>query len=321
VSGRLAFVFPGQGSQEVGMGMELAAAYPEAEAVLAEADAAFATAAPAGAPGPSLRAMLRDGPDEQLTLTEHAQPAILAVSIAAYRVLASRGLEPALVAGHSLGEYSAHVASGTFSLADAVAAVRRRGRYMQDAVPVGTGAMAAIIGADDALVEQACEEGAEGEVVSPANLNAPGQIVIAGHAGAVARASDRAKALGARRAIPLAVSAPFHCALLQPAQARLEPVLRALRTAAPRVPIVANVDAAPKCDAGASMDALVQQVSSRVRWVDVVQRLAAEGVTHYIEVGPGTVLAGFIKRIQKDARIVSFSSPGQLDAVMAACSN
>jgi [acyl-carrier-protein] S-malonyltransferase len=321
VSGRIAFVFPGQGSQEVGMGMALAAAYPEAEAVFAEADAAFAAAAPDGASGRSLRAMLAEGPDDQLTLTEHAQPAILAVSVAAYRVLASRGLEPALVAGHSLGEYSAHVASGTFSLADGIAAVRRRGRYMQEAVPVGTGAMAAIIGADDTVVEQACREAAEGEVVSPANLNAPGQVVIAGHTAAVARASERAKALGARRAIPLAVSAPFHCALMQPAQARLEPDLRALRAAAPRVPVVANVDAEPKRDARASVDALVQQVSSRVRWVDVVHRLAAEGVTHYIEVGPGTVLAGFIKRIQKDAHIVSFSSPDQLNAVMAACSS
>jgi len=320
VSGRIAFVFPGQGSQEVGMGMALAAAYPEAAATLADAEAAFASAAN-GAGGPSLRAMLAEGPEDQLRLTEHAQPAILAVSVAAARVLQARGLEPAFVAGHSLGEYSAHVAAGTFSLADGVAIVRRRGRYMQEAVPVGAGAMAAIIGLDEPLVEQACREAAEGEVVSPANLNSPGQIAIAGHAAAVARASERAKALGARKVVPLTVSAPFHCALMQPAQARLEPELRALRAVASRVPVVANVDAAPKSDARASVDALVQQVSSRVRWVDVVQRLAAEGVTHYIEVGPGAVLAGFIKRIQKGAHIVSFSSPEQLDAVLAACSN
>jgi [acyl-carrier-protein] S-malonyltransferase len=320
VSGRIAFVFPGQGSQEVGMGVALAAAYPEAAAALEEADAAFAGAATAPG-GPSLRAMLAEGPEDQLTLTEHAQPAILAASVAAARVLQARGLEPAFVAGHSLGEYSAHVAAGTFSLADGVAIVRRRGRYMQESVPVGTGAMAAVLGLDPALVEQACQEAAEGEVVSPANFNAPGQIAIAGHAGAVARASARAKALGARKVVPLTVSAPFHCALMQPAQDRLEPELRVLAAHAPRMPVVANVDAEPKRDAAASLDALVRQVSSRVRWVEVVQRLAAEGVTHYIEVGPGTVLAGFIKRIQKDAHIVSFSSPAQLDAVVTACSN
>ena len=320
MSGRIAFVFPGQGSQAIGMGLALAAAYPEAERALAEAEAAF-TGAANGTPGPSLRAMLADGPEDALTLTEHAQPAILAVSVAAARVLQARGLEPAFVAGHSLGEYSAHVAAGTFSLADGVAIVRRRGRYMQDAVPVGTGAMAAVIGLDEPLVEQACRDAAEGQVVSPANLNSPGQIAIAGHAGAVARASERARALGARKVVPLTVSAPFHCALMQPAQARLEPELRALRTASPRMPVVANVDAQPKREAGASVDALVEQVSSRVRWVDVVQRLAAEGVTHYIEVGPGTVLAGFIKRIQKGAHIVSFNRPEQLDDVMAACSN
>jgi [acyl-carrier-protein] S-malonyltransferase len=303
------------------MGVALAAAYPEAEAALAEADAAFARAANGAGTSVSLRSLLSSGPDDQLTLTEHAQPAILAVSVAAARVLAARGLEPAFVAGHSLGEYSAHVAAGTFSLADGVATVRRRGRYMQESVPVGTGAMAAVLGLETALVEQACLEAADGEVVSPANLNSPGQVAIAGHAAAVARASERAKVLGARRVVPLTVSAPFHCALMKPAQDRLEPELRALRAQAPRVPIVANVDAEPKRDAPASVEALVQQVSSRVRWVDVVQRLAAEGVTHYIEVGPGTVLAGFIKRIHKDAHIVSFSSPEQLDSVLAVCSS
>jgi [acyl-carrier-protein] S-malonyltransferase len=320
VSGRIAFVFPGQGAQQVGMGQALAAAFPEAAAALSEAETAFAAAALNGGADVSLRGLLTDGPEEQLTLTEYAQPAMLAVSVAAYRVLASRGLEPAFVAGHSLGEYSAHVAAGTFTLADGVSLVRRRGRYMQEAVPVGTGAMAAIVGADDALVEQACAEAAGGDVVSPANMNAPGQVVIAGHTAAVARASERAKALGARRAIPLAVSAPFHCALMRPAQERLEPELRAVPTRAPRVPVVANVDAAPKCNAADAIDALVQQVSARVRWVDVIQRLAAEGVTHYVEVGPGTVLAGFIKRIQKDAHIVGFSAPEHLDAVMSECS-
>jgi [acyl-carrier-protein] S-malonyltransferase len=323
VSGRIAFVFPGQGSQEVGMGMALAAAYPEASATLAEAESAFASAANGdpGSAAASLRAMLAEGPEERLTLTEHAQPAILAVSVAAARVLAAQGIEPAFVAGHSLGEYSAHVAAGTFSLSDGVAIVRRRGRYMQESVPVGTGAMAAVLGLETALVEQACREAAEGDVVSPANLNAPGQVAIAGHAAAVARASDRAKALGARRVVPLTVSAPFHCALMKPAQDRLEPELRGLSTRAPHVPVVANVDAEPKRDPGAAVEALIRQVSSTVRWQQVVERLAAEGVTTFVEVGPGTVLAGLIKRIRKDAQVVSFSGPDQLDAVRAACSN
>jgi [acyl-carrier-protein] S-malonyltransferase len=321
VSGRIAFVFPGQGSQHVGMGVALAAAYPEAEAALAEAELAFAGAANGVAAGASLRTMLAEGPEDQLTLTEHAQPALVAVSVAAARVLAAHGLEPSFVAGHSLGEYAAHVAAGTFALADGVAIVRRRGRYMQESVPVGTGAMAAVLGLDTPLVEQACREAADGEIVSPANLNSPGQVAIAGHAAAVARASERAKALGARRVVPLTVSAPFHCALMKPAQDRLEPELRALEVRAPRIPVVANVDGLPKCDAADSIDALVAQVSSRVRWVDVVQRLAAEGVTHYVEVGPGTVLAGFIKRIHKDAHIVNFSAPEHLEAVLAACSH
>jgi len=302
------------------MGQALAAAFPEAEASLAEAEAAFAAAANGGPPA-SLRALLLDGPDERLTLTEHAQPAILAVSVAAYRVLAAHGLEPAFVAGHSLGEYSAHVASGTLSLSDGVSIVRRRGRYMQEAVPVGTGAMAAILGADVALVEQACREVADGEVVSAANLNAPGQVVIAGHAAAVQRASDRARALGARKAVPLSVSAPFHCALMKPAQDRLEPELRELATHDPRVPVVANVDAQPKRDAESSLAALVRQVSAPVLWQDVIERLAVEGVTTYVEVGPGNVLSSLIKKIHKDARIVNFGGPEQLDAVCAACAN
>jgi len=320
VSRRVAFVFPGQGSQAVGMGVALAAAYPEAEATLAEAEAAFAGAANGG-PAVSLRAMLNDGPEDLLTLTEHAQPAILAVSVAAARVLTAHGIQPAFVAGHSLGEYSAHVAAGTFSLADGVAIVRRRGRYMQESVPVGTGAMAAVLGLEAALVEQACREAAEGDVVSAANLNAPGQVAIAGGTAAVARASERAKALGARRVVPLTVSAPFHCALMKPAQDRLEPELRALAACPPRVPVVANVDAEPKRDSAAGVDALVRQVSATVRWQDVVERLAAEGVSTFVEVGPGTVLAGLIKRIRKDAHVVSFSGPDQLDAVRAACSS
>ena len=323
----IAFVFPGQGAQQVGMGRALADAYPEARRTFDEADAAFADGPPrASAPehsesgGRTLSAVCFDGPEDQLMLTETTQPAILAVSIAACRVLEAQGIRPAFVAGHSLGEYSANVAAGTIAFADAVRLVRRRGRYMQEAVPVGVGAMAAVLGLDVATVQQACTEAAQGEVVSPANINAPGQVSIAGHAGAVQRASERAKALGAKRVIPLAVSAPFHCALMMPAEARLEPELRDLATSTPRVPVVANVDAQPKREAWAAIDALVRQVSAPVRWSDTVERLASEGVTTYVEVGPGTVLSGLIRKIHKEARVVQFGSPDHLGAIVAACS-
>ena len=315
----IAFIFPGQGSQTVGMGQALAAAYPEALAAFAEADAAFDRSAPA-ARGRALTDILWNGPEDQLRLTEIQQPAILAVSIAAQRALAAQGLVPAFVAGHSLGEYSANVTAGTMAFGDAVRIVQRRGRYMQEAVPVGQGAMAAILGSDPETVQRACEEAAQGEIVSAANINGHGQVVIAGATAAVQRASERAKALGARRAIPLAVSAPFHCAMMRPAEARLEPELRDLETRPPRVPIVANVDAKPKREAWAAIDALVQQVSAPVRWEAVVQRLASEGVTTYVEVGPGTVLSGLVKKIHKDARVVHFGSPEDLAAVVAACS-
>ena len=304
----IAFIFPGQGSHSVGMGKALADAYAVCRETFEEADAAL---------GEPLSRLVFDGPDEQLALTENTQPAILAVSIAAYRQLTSRGITPAFVAGHSLGEYSANVAAGTFQFADALRIVRRRGRYMQEAVPVGTGAMAAILGLDLDKVVQACMEASEGEVVSPANVNGGGQVAIAGTAAAVARASERAKALGARRVVPLPVSAPFHCALMEPAQERLAPELRAMAVADPRVPIVANVDAEPKRDARAAIEALVQQVSSPVRWDAVVARLASEGVTTYVEVGPGAVLTGLVRRIQRDARTVSFGSPDDLAAVEA----
>jgi len=303
----IALLFPGQGSQKVGMGKALADAFPICREAFEEADAALGTA---------LSRVIFDGPEDQLTLTENAQPAILTVSVAAGRLLESRGLpKPAFVAGHSLGEYTANVAAGTFSFADAVRIVRRRGQYMQEAVPVGTGSMAAILGLDADKVADACREAAQGEVVSPANINGAGQIVIAGAAAAVARASERAKALGAKRAIPLTVSAPFHCALMKPAEERLAPELRALATRTPRVPIVANVDAEPKRDAKSAIDALVAQVSSPVRWEAVVQRLAKEGVTTYVEVGPGTVLSGLVKKIHRDATVVNFGSPEDLKAL------
>ena len=290
------------------MGRALAEAFPICAETFAEADRAL---------GEPLSRLCFEGPDDQLRLTENTQPAILTVSIAAYRLLESRGFTPAFVAGHSLGEYSAHVAAGTIAFADAVRIVRRRGRYMQEAVPVGRGAMAAVLGLDAEAVARACQEASDGDIVSPANLNAPGQVVIAGSAEAVERASARAKQAGAKRVVPLPVSAPFHCALMKPAEERLAPELRALSAAAPRVPVIANVDALPKRDAASAIDALVRQVSSPVLWEDVVRRLASEGVRAYVEVGPGTVLSGLVRKIHRDAAVANLESPEGLDKVAA----
>ena len=304
----IAFVFPGQGSQTVGMGRALAEAFPAARQTFEEADEAL---------GEPLSRLVWDGPQDALMLTENTQPAILTASVAAFRVLEAEGLAAGadFVAGHSLGEYSANVAAGTLSFADAVRIVRRRGQYMQDAVPVGAGGMAAILGLDAAKVAQACEEAAIGDVVAPANLNGAGQVVIAGIRAAVERAGVRAKELGAKRVVQLAVSAPFHCALMNPAQARLEPELRALPVRTPRIPIIANVDALPKRDSAAAIDALVRQVSSAVRWEDSVRCLASSGVTAYVEVGPGTVLSGLIRKIHREGTVAAMGAPGDLGAV------
>jgi len=307
----LAFVFPGQGAQKVGMGKALADAFPVCRAAFDEADAAL---------GEPLSELCFAGPEERLQLTENTQPAILAVSIAACRLVESRGIRPAFAAGHSLGEYSAHVAAGTLSFADALGTVRRRGQFMQAAVPVGEGAMAAILGLDEPAVTAACDEtrmALAGRVVSPANLNAPGQVVIAGHADAVGRAGEIAKAAGAKRVIPLPVSAPFHCALMQPAEDRLAPLLRGLAVEEPRIPVIANVDALPKRTAVDAIDALIRQVSSPVRWEDVVARLMADGVRTFVELGPGTVLAGLIRKIDRRVSVISIGAPEDLGALEA----
>jgi [acyl-carrier-protein] S-malonyltransferase len=302
----IACVFPGQGAQKVGMGKDLAASHPICRETFAEADDAL---------GESLSTLCFEGPEEQLLLT-----AILAASVAIHRLARQNGIQPASAAGHSLGEYSAHVAAGTLSFADALRTVRRRGRYMQEAVPVGHGAMSAILGLDAPAVAEACEAASTevGAVVTPANLNAPGQVVIAGEAAAVARAGEIAKARGAKRVIALAVSAPFHCPLMVPAQQRLEPELRALAASDPSIPVVANVDALPKTDAASAVDALIRQVSAPVRWEEVVRRLIADGARTFVELGPGTVLSGLIRKIDPTVTAVSIENVQGLEKALLA---
>lgn len=291
------------------MGRALAEAFPVCRQAFDEADLAL---------GEPLSRLCFEGPEERLLLTENAQPAILAVSVAACRLAEEYDMRAAWAAGHSLGEYSAHVAAGTLSFADALRTVRRRGQYMQQAVPLGEGAMAAILGLELDAVAAACAEavaGTAGRVAAPANINAPGQIVIAGHVDAVRRAGELAKAKGARRVIPLAVSAPFHCALMRPAEERLAPELRAVAASDPRIPVVANVDAEPKRTAADAIEALIAQVSAPVRWEDVVRRLIAEGVTKFVELGPGTVLAGLIRKVDRTVGVVSLEDPDGVAAL------
>lgn len=286
-------MFPGQGSQYVGMGRDLAENFPAAKLVFEEADEAL---------GFPLAAMCFEGNDEDLQLTKNTQPAILATSVAAYRAMESEGfVKPAYVAGHSLGEYSALVAAGVLDFADAVRTVRKRGTYMQEAVPLGVGAMAAILGLDVESIEQGCAEAAEGQVCSPANINSPSQVVIAGNAEAVDRACEILKGKGAKRAIKLNVSAPFHSALMMPAEERLNVDLLGLNYGPFDFPIVHNVDAASNDDSAKVADAVKRQVSSPVRWLASVQNLRGLGVEKFIEVGPGKVLAGLLRQIDRDA--------------------
>lgn len=312
VASALAFVFPGQGSQRVGMGRALCERFAAARETFDEADAALAFA---------LSRLCFEGPEETLRLTEHTQPAILTASVAAYRVLAAEtGLAPGCLAGHSLGEWTALVAAGALQFGDAVRLVRARGRFMQEAVPAGSGAMAAVIGLAADGVEAACREAqapGSGEVVEPANFNAPGQIVVAGHAAAVERACQAAKRRGAGRALPLPVSAPFHCSLMRPAGERLARALAGVAVGSLRVPVYSNVEAAPYPGPGAVAGLLVRQVSSPVRWEASVRAMAAAGVRTAIEVGPGEVLSGLIKRIDKGVEVRHFEAPDELSALAA----
>jgi len=286
----LAFLFPGQGSQCVGMGKELAARHPVARETFRQADAAL---------GFPLSELCFAGPEEKLKLTEITQPAILTASVAAFRVLREKGIKPDYAAGHSLGEYSAHVAAGTLSFEDAVRAVRSRGRYMQEAVPVGQGAMAAILGMPLAELTKVCAEAAQGEVCSPANINSPEQIVISGNTGAIQRAAELAKKRGAKRAILLPVSAPFHCALLAPAREKMAHDLAQLIFHPPQFPVASNVDARLVSTPEAARDALIRQVTGAVRWEPSMHHLMAHGVETFIEVGPGKVLSGLLRQIDR----------------------
>ena len=305
--GKLAFLFPGQGSQYCGMGRDLSEAFAESRQVFDQANAAL---------GFSMSDMCYTASLEELKQTENTQPAILTVSIAAYRALEKRGVTPDFVAGHSLGEYSALVAAGGLDFSAAVKLVRARGRYMQEAVPAGEGAMAAILGLPPAEVLEICKKAADHEVVSPANLNSPEQTVISGNAAAVKRAVEIASQSGAKRAVILPVSAPFHCALMAPAQKRLEHDLRAANFTALKIPLITNVDAEAITTGDEAREALIRQVTSPVRWLDSVHEMIESGVTIFVEVGPGKVLSGLMRQIDRSVRSLNVEDAASLQATI-----
>ncbi len=310
MSQKLALVFPGQGSQTVGMLADLHAEYAVVRETFAESSAAL---------GYDLWQLVANGPEADLNETHRTQPALLTASVAIWRLWQQQGgATPDYFAGHSLGEYSALVCAGVLSLGDAVSLVEKRGQYMQTAVPAGTGAMSAIIGLDDALIAKACAEAAQGEVVSPVNFNSPGQVVIAGNKAAVERANELCKAAGAKRALPLPVSVPSHCALMKPAAAQLATDLAAMNFSEPIVAVVNNVDVVVAADAAAIKDALVRQLYSPVRWTETIEWLSAQGVTQVVEIGAGKVLNGLVKRINRELEVSSVNDLASFKAAFAA---